>query len=202
MTNKILTELVFLIDKSGSMSGLEKDTIGSFNSLIKKMRKSTNTLVSTFFFNDKLELIYDRVPIGEIQDLSDSKYFVNGSTALLDAIGKTIHHIRHIHKYSRKEDCPQHTIVCIITDGYENSSTIYTYDEITSLIQHQETNHNWEFLFYGADIIDVGFAAGSIGISCENTHTFKHDSNGIEECFDSLCHDIISILKKNSGYKY
>ena len=141
---KDLTEVVFILDKSGSMSGLESDTIGGFNSLIEKQKKEEGeALISVVLFNDDSNVIYDRVPIDKVEPMNDKQYFVGGCTALLDAIGGAIHHIGNVHKYAREEDRPEKTLFIITTDGMENSSRKYTYDKVKKLVEKQKEKYGW-----------------------------------------------------------
>ena len=140
-TNNNITELVFILDRSGSMAGLESDTIGGFNSLIEKQKKQDGKChVSTVLFDNFSEVIHDRVELENIKPMTDKDYYVRGCTALIDAIGGAIHHIANIHKYARREDVPKHTMFVIMTDGYENASCIYTSDRVKSMIDE----HNKE----------------------------------------------------------
>ena len=148
-----MTELVFILDRSGSMSGLEKDTIGGFNSMLEKQRKEPgDAVVSTVLFDNETEVIHDRVVIADVPNLTDKEYFVRGCTALLDAVGGVIHHIGNVHKYARKEDVPEKTLFIITTDGMENASRHYTYDKVRNMIERQKERYGWEFLFLGANI--------------------------------------------------
>ena len=150
---KNLTEIVFILDRSGSMSGLEADTIGGFNSMIAKQKKQDGeALVSTVLFDNVSEVIHDRVNIRDIQPMTDRDYTVRGCTALLDAIGEAIHHIGNIHKYARPEDVPEHTLFIITTDGMENASRFYSSDRVKQMIERQKAKYGWEFLFLGANI--------------------------------------------------
>lgn len=150
---KNLTEIVFILDRSGSMSGLEADTIGGFNSMIEKQKKAEGeALVSTVLFDNVSEVIHDRVNIRDIQPMTDRDYTVRGCTALLDAIGGAIHHIGNIHKYARAEDVPEHTLFIITTDGMENASRFYSSDRVKQMIECQKAKNDWEFLFLGANI--------------------------------------------------
>ena len=134
-----MTELVFILDRSGSMSGLEKDTIGGFNSMLEKQRKEPgDAVVSTVLFDNLTEIIHDRVPIANVRDLTDREYFVRGCTALLDAVGGAIHHIGNVHKYARREDVPEKTLFIITTDGMENASRFYSYDKVSCMIKRQK----------------------------------------------------------------
>lgn len=159
-----ITELVFILDRSGSMSGLERDTIGGFNSMLERQRKEPGeAMISTVLFDNVNEVIHDRVPIARVSDLTEKEYYVRGCTALLDAVGGSIRHIGNIHKYARKEDVPEKTLFVIITDGMENASRRYTYDRVSAMIRHQKKRYGWEFLFLGANI-DAAKEAKRFGI--------------------------------------
>ncbi len=137
--NKNLTEIVYILDRSGSMSGLEADTIGGFNSMMEKQKKTgEEALVSTVLFDDESEVLHDRVPLSKVEKMTDEQYYVRGCTALLDAIGEAIHHIGNVHKYAREEDRPAKTIFVITTDGMENASRKYTYDKIQKMVKRQQ----------------------------------------------------------------
>ena len=180
------TELVFILDRSGSMSGLESDTIGGFNGMLRRQREeSADILVSTVLFDDEVEVIHDRVPIGDVPPLTEREYFTRGCTALLDAIGDSIHHIRNIHKYAREEDRPVRTMFVITTDGLENASVRHTPEKVKKLIEHQEKKHGWEFVFLGANM-DAVAVAGDLGIRRENSVEFACDVGGVRENFASL----------------
>ena len=158
---KNLTEIVFILDRSGSMHGLEADTIGGFNSMIEKQKKETGeALVSTILFDNAAEVIHDRVSLKDIRELTSRDYCVKGCTALLDAVGGAIHHIGNIHKYARPEDVPEHTLFIITTDGMENASRRYSSMEVKKMITRQKEKYGWEFLFLGANIDAVETAAG------------------------------------------
>lgn len=177
---KNLTELVFIIDKSGSMSGLESDTIGGFNSLIKKQKKEEgDALVSVVFFNDNQDVVLDRVDINKVKELTEDDYICMSCTALLDAVGDSIKHIRNIHKYARKEDIPEKTVFVIMTDGLENASEKYRYHDVKRLIERAKEESNWEFLFLGANIDAVG-EAKNLGIEEDYAVEFCCDEKGIE----------------------
>ena len=189
------TELVFILDRSGSMSGLESDTIGGFNGMLRRQRQeSADILVSTVLFDDVVEVIHDRVPIGDVPPLTEREYFTRGCTALLDAIGDSIHHIRNIHKYAREEDRPVRTMFVITTDGLENSSVRYTAKKVKKLIGHQEKKHGWEFVFLGANM-DAVAVAGDLGIRRENSVEFACDAHGVRENFASLGAMTASFIK-------
>ena len=177
---KGLTEMVFILDRSGSMGGLEKDTIGGYNSLIEKQKKEDGeALVSTVLFDHEQEILHDRVPLDKIRDMTEDDYYVRGCTALLDAIGGAIHHIGNVHKYAREEDVPEKTIFVITTDGLENASKRYSYRDVKKMIQRQEEKYGWEFLFLGANI-DVAKESGRLGIRPERAVRYVNDSAGIE----------------------
>ena len=156
-----MTELVFILDRSGSMSGLEADTIGGFNSMIAQQKKeSGEALVSTVLFANDSTVIHDRLPLSEVPPLTEKEYFTCGCTALLDAVGGAIHHIGNIHKYARREDVPEKTMFIITTDGYENASRRYDYERVRRMIERQKERYGWEFLFLGANI-DAANEAGT-----------------------------------------
>ena len=175
---KGLTEIVFILDRSGSMSGLEADTIGGFNSLVRKQRKEEGeALVSTVLFDDACEVVHDRVPMDKVEELTEETYYVRGCTALLDAVGGAIHHIGNIHKYARDEDRPEKTLFIITTDGMENASRRYTYDKVKKMVERQKEKYGWEFLFLGANM-DAIKAAGHIGIHADKAVTYQNDAVG------------------------
>ena len=179
MANKDLCEVVFILDRSGSMSGLEADTIGGFNATLEKQKKEPGEVYwSTVLFDDKHEVVHDRVPIKKIEKLTEREYYVRGCTALLDAVGRAIHHIGNIHKYARPEDVPGKTLFVITTDGMENASREYTYAQVKQMIQRQTEKYGWEFLFLGANM-DAVSVAGRMGIRPERSATFINDSVGI-----------------------
>lgn len=187
--NKNLTELVFVIDKSGSMHGLESDTIGGFNSMIseqKEMRtEQDEVFVSTVLFSDEADVVSDRVPIRYIEPMNNSQYRVGGCTALLDALGGAIRHIGNVHKYARKEDVPGKTLFVVITDGLENASRRYSHDEVRKLIDRQRSRYGWEFMFLGANM-DAVEEATSLGFSSKNSVTYCCDSAGTSLNYDAL----------------
>ncbi len=175
---KGLTELVMIIDRSGSMHGLEADTIGGFNSMIDKQKtEEGDALVSVVLFDDECEVLYDRVDIKKIERMNEKQYYVRGCTALLDAVGGAIHHIRNIHKYARPEDVPEKTLFIITTDGMENASFKYSYEKVKQMIEHEKQKYNWEFLFIGANI-DAVQVAGRFGIHSSRAVNYVHDSAG------------------------
>ena len=180
---KNLTEMVFILDKSGSMAGLESDTIGGFNSMIERQKQAEGeVLVSTVLFSNDNTVIHDRVDLRKIEPLTDRQYFVGGCTALIDAIGGAIHHIANVHKYAREEDVPERTIFVITTDGMENASLRYTSDEVKNMVKRQKEK-GWEFLFLGANI-DAVETAAHFGIGADRSVTFKNDHRGQQLNYD------------------
>ena len=181
-----LTELVFILDRSGSMSGLEADTIGGFNSMIEKQKKENGeAYVSTVLFNHESKVIHDRADLRTIRPMTEEDYSPNGMTALLDAIGSAIHHIGNVHKYARPEDVPEKTLFIITTDGFENASRRYNADEIRRKIKRQKEKYGWEFLFLGANI-DAVETASNIGIERDRAVTYRSDSEGTRLNYDVL----------------
>ncbi len=175
---KNLTELVFIIDRSGSMSGLEADTIGGFNSLLEKQKKETGeAYVSVVLFDDRTEVLYDRVDIRKVEPMNDQQYYVRGCTALLDAVGGAIHHIKNVHRYARPEDVPEKILFIITTDGMENASRLYSFDKVRRMIENEKETNHWEFLFLGANI-DAIQVAGRFGIKPSRAVNYENDSIG------------------------
>ena len=188
---KDLTELVFIIDRSGSMSGLESDTIGGFNSMIRKQKQAEGeALISTVLFDNVSEVLHDRVNEKDIQPMTEHDYTVRGTTALLDAIGGAIHHIGNVHKYARQEDVPEHTMFVITTDGMENASRYYSSDKVKKMIERQKVKYGWEFLFLGANI-DAVETASHFGIGADRAVNYNCDSEGTalnyEVVSDAIC---------------
>ena len=188
-----MTELVFILDRSGSMSGLEKDTIGGFNSMLEKQRKEPgDAVVSTVLFDNETEVIHDRVVIADVPNLTDKEYFVRGCTALLDAVGGAIHHIGNVHKYARKEDVPEKTLFIITTDGMENASHHYTYDKVRNMIERQKERYGWEFLFLGANI-DATAEAKRFGIDESMAANYRCDEVGTALNYEVISEAITSV---------
>ena len=189
MKNNI-TELVFILDRSGSMSGLEDDTIGGFNSMIEKQKKQDgDCYVSTVLFDDESEVLHDRVKLADISKMTDNDYTVRGCTALIDAIGGAIHHIGNIHKYARPEDVPEHTMFIITTDGQENASHKYTSEQVKKMIERQKENYGWEFLFIGANI-DAVETAARYGIGADRAVNYNSDSKGTQLNYEVMSETI------------
>lgn len=184
--NNNLTELVFILDRSGSMAGLEGDTIGGFNAMIEKQKKEAGkAYVSTVLFDNVSEVLHDRVHLRDIPPMTDQEYTVRGCTALIDAIGGAIHHIGNIHKYARPEDVPAHTMFIITTDGQENASHRYSSDKVKHMIERQKKKYGWEFLFIGANIDAVETAAG-FGIDRNRAVNYRADSQGTQILYDTI----------------
>lgn len=197
MKNNI-TELVFILDMSGSMQPLAGDTIGGFNSMLGKQRREPGkALVSTVVFNAKSRVIHDRVPLENVPELTVSEYIPGGCTALLDAVGGAVHHIGNIHKYARKEDVPDKTLFVITTDGMENSSRLYSQHRVKSMIERQQSRYGWEFIFLGANI-DAVQTAGDIGIDRRNAVDYHADSQGSGVLFESLSR-AVSCVRNGKG---
>lgn len=181
------TELVFIIDRSGSMSGFEADTIGGFNSMIEKQKgEGEGTVyVSTVLFDNCSEVIHDRVPITEVAPMTRADYTVRGCTALLDAIGEAVHHIGNVHKYARREDVPAHTVFVITTDGMENASRTYSSEKVKKMIKKKTEENGWEFIFLAANI-DAVQTAGDIGIGRDRAANYRQTRDGYTECYDAM----------------
>ena len=184
---KNLTELVFILDRSGSMAGLEADTIGGFNAMIEKQKKEPGeAFVSTVLFDNDSQVIHDRVDIGSIRPMTGRDYYVRGCTALLDAVGGAIHHIGNVHKYARPEDRPEKTLFVITTDGMENASRRYNYDQVKAMIQRQKEKFGWEFLFLGANI-DAAREAARFGITADFAADYHADPIGTNVAYEAVC---------------
>ena len=203
MKNNI-TELVFILDRSGSMAGLESDTVGGFNSMIEKQKKqSGECFVSTVLFDNECEVLHDRVKLSEIQRMTENDFSVRGCTALIDAIGGAIKHIGNIHKYARPEDVPEHTMFIITTDGQENASRRYTASQVKGMIERQKEKYGWEFLFLGANI-DAVETASRYGIDENHAVNYRCDSEGTQLNYEVLSEAICSVrasVPLNAGWK-
>jgi uncharacterized protein YegL len=190
---KNLTELVFILDRSGSMSCLEGDTIGGFNAMIEKQKgEPGEALVSTVLFDNETEVIHDRVDLGKVEPMTDREYYVRGCTALLDAVGGAIHHIGNVHKYVREEDRPEKTLFVITTDGIENASRKYSYDRVKMMIQRQQEKYGWEFIFLGANI-DAAKEAARFGISEDRAANYHADSKGTAVIYEAVSQAVCSV---------
>ncbi len=181
--NENATEVIFILDRSGSMGGLESDTIGGYNSMLEKQKNTEGEIrVTTVLFDDKVEKLYDNVLLNEVKPMTDKEYFVRGCTALLDAVGSTVESVGKRHKKGIR---PQKTLFVITTDGLENASCEYSYDKVKKMIEKKKEKHNWEFLFLGANI-DAAAEAGRLGISAEKAVKFKCDKKGTKLNYDVL----------------
>lgn len=195
---KNLTEIVFILDRSGSMSGLEADTIGGYNSLIERQKQEDGeAIISTVLFDDVQEVLHDRVDLNNMKPMTKKQYYVRGCTALLDAVGGAIHHIGNVHKYAREEDRPEKTLFIITTDGMENSSRRYTYEKVKSMIERQKEKYGWEFLFLGANI-DAISTAGRFGIDENHAVNYECDTEGTELNYKVLT-KAVSHVRKVAG---
>ena len=195
---KTLTEIVYILDRSGSMSGLEADTIGGFNSMIEKQKQTgEKAYVSTVLFDDRTEVIHDRVPIEKVDKITNKEYFVRGSTALLDAVGGAIKHIINIHKYAREEDRPDKSIFVITTDGMENASINYNYDQVKKMIEKEQKEYGWEFIFIGANI-DACAEAERFGIRKERAVNYIHDDRGTKLIYEGVSQAMCAAMEADS----
>ena len=185
-TKNNVTELVFILDRSGSMSGLEEDTIGGFNAMLQKQKKENGeAYVSTILFDNVSEVLHDRIKVKDVPKMTDEEYTVRGCTALMDAIGGAIHHIGNIHKYARPEDVPAHTMFIITTDGMENASVHYSSDEVKNMIERQKVKYGWEFLFIGANI-DAVETAARFGIERNRAVNYMADKQGTKILYEAI----------------
>ena len=190
---KNLTEIVFILDRSGSMAGLEDDTIGGFNAMIRKQKgEAGEAYVSTVLFDNRTEVIHDRVDIRKLAPMTRKEYYVRGCTALLDAVGKAIHHIGNVHKYAREEDRPEKTVFVITTDGMENASREYSYERVRKMIEHEKEKHGWEFLFLGANI-DAAREAARFGITEDRAANYHADRQGTAVIYEAMSEAVCSV---------
>lgn len=196
-TGSGITEIVFILDRSGSMGGLESDTIGGFNSMLDKQRgEEGKAYVSTILFDHESIVLHDRLPIEKVEHMTAEDYTVRGCTALCDAVGDAVNHISNIHKYARPEDVPERTVFIITTDGMENASRRYSGADLKRLIERQK-ELGWEFLFIGANIDSIS-AAENIGIDREYAVNYHADSTGTGVVYEAMC-DAVSAVR--SGRK-
>ena len=190
---KNLTELVFILDRSGSMAGLEKDTIGGFNAMIEKQKaEEGEAYISTVLFDNYSEVIHDRVALNDVPKLTEKEYYVRGCTALLDAVGGAIHHIGNVHKYAREEDRPEKTLFVITTDGMENASRRYSYEKVREMITRQQEKYGWEFLFLGANI-DAAREAARFGIDADRAADYHADTQGTAVIYEAMSDVVYSV---------
>ena len=202
---KNLTELVMILDRSGSMSGLESDTIGGYNAMLQKQREAEGeVLVTTVLFDDRIETLCDRVPLETLPRMTERDYYVRGCTALLDAVGRTIRHIATIHRHAREEDRPEKTIFVITTDGLENASREYSYERVKKMVEHEKEKYGWEFLFLGANI-DAIKTAGHFGINPDRAANYHSDREGTALNYavlaDTVCEMRASAAPIGAGWK-
>ena len=190
---KNLTEIVFILDRSGSMAGLEDDTIGGFNAMIRKQKgEAGEAYVSTVLFDNRTEVIHDRVDIRKLAPMTRKEYYVRGCTALLDAVGKAIHHIGNVHKYAREEDRPEKTVFVITTDGMENASREYSYERVRKMIEHEKEKNGWEFLFLGANM-DAAREAARFGITEDRAANYHADRQGTAVIYEAMSEAVCSV---------
>ena len=193
--NSSLTEIVFILDRSGSMSGLEKDTIGGFNSMMERQRNEEGeVLVSTVLFDNCSTVLHDRIRLEDVKPLTANDYYVGGCTALLDAVGGAVHHISNVHRYIREEDRPAKTVFVITTDGMENASRKYSRAKVREMIEDKK-KEGWVFIFLGANI-DAGEEAEGIGIGRENAVDYMADREGTEICYRSIGRVVSSLRRR------
>ncbi|MDY4953947.1 MAG: hypothetical protein SO073_04845 [Candidatus Onthomonas sp.] len=180
------TELVFILDRSGSMSGLEGDTIGGFNGMLERQKKEPGeAVVTTVLFDDQYELLHDRIPLQAVRPMTDRQYFVRGCTALLDAIGRTVNKVANVHRGMAEEYRPERVMFVIITDGFENASREYNWDKVKSMVEHYKAKYHWEFLFLGANLDAIGTAA-RFGISADRAVQYHSDHIGTQVNYQAV----------------
>ena len=197
--NANLTELVFILDRSGSMGGLESDTIGGFNSMLAKQQDETGECrITTVLFDDRYEVLHDRIDIKAVSAITNTEYFVRGQTALLDAIGKTINKIGGVQKNTAEEYRAAKVLFVITTDGLENASREFDYDTIKSMVEHQKSKYSWEFIFLGANI-DAVDVANRFGVARNRAQNFHNDSEGIELNYNVLSRTVSAFRESEVG---
>ena len=193
-----LTEIVFILDRSGSMAGFEEDTIGGFNAAMAEQReKEGKVLVSTLLFDDETWVLHDRLALEKIPVMTKKDYRVRGCTALLDAIGGAIHHIGNVHKYARPEDVPGRTLFLITTDGQENASHRYDSDTVKKMIERQREKYGWEFIFLAANI-DAVETARSMGIREDRAYSYEQTPTEVRANYERMCKAITSVRRRES----
>ena len=198
---KKLTELVFILDRSGSMGGLESDTIGGFNSMIAKNRKSEgDAIVTAVLFNHEITTLYDRIPIKDVPEMTENDYKTAGMTALIDAIGQTIGHIEQIHKTAKEEDVPSKTMFIITTDGQENSSKEYSSADVKKMISRLQEDKKWEFMFIGANIDSVE-TASHFGIDADHAANYKSDKKGTAVLYDAMADAVMCCMAEPQAFE-
>ena len=184
--NKNLTEIIFILDRSGSMHGLEGDTIGGYNSFLEQQKKLPGqVLLSTVLFDTQIDVLHDRVDLAKVPELTEKDYATGGCTALMDAVGGAIHHIGNVHKYAREEDRPAKTMVVITTDGMENASRRYSLAKVREMIEKEKAKYGWEFIFLGANM-DAVHEAGKFGIDADAAMNFRADGMGVRANFEAM----------------
>ena len=194
MRNNV-TELVFILDRSGSMAGLESDVVGGFNATLQRQKEEEGSLlVSTVLFDNRSFVLHDRVAGEKIPPMTEKDFQVGGCTALLDAVGGAIRHVGNIHKYARPEDVPERTVFVITTDGMENASFEFSHERVKEMIRQRQEKDGWEFLFLAANI-DAAAAAGSIGISRKRAANFRPDDAGVQACY-AMASEAISRMRR------
>ena len=200
MGNKI-TEMVFIIDKSGSMAGYESDTVGGFNSMISRQREAGGKVyVSTVLFSNRSTVLHDRVDIIQVKPMTEDDYRVGGGTALIDAIGSAIRHIGNVHKYARPEDVPESTVFIITTDGMENASYTFDSDTVKDLIKRYTEEHGWEFIFLAANI-DAVETAGNMGIRKERAMNFEATHEGVRAQYRMMSDAVLCMRSDPNTFK-
>jgi uncharacterized protein YegL len=199
--NKNLTEIIFLLDRSGSMAGLEGDTIGGFNAFVEKQSKlEGETILTAVLFDDEYEVLWNGIDANNLR-LTDKEYYVRGCTALLDAVGKTILNVGYRLSNTSEDMRPGNVIFVITTDGMENASREFSYKKIKELIKHQQEKYGWEFIFMGANI-DAAKEADNIGISIENAYSFEASEDGVEAMYNVICEAVSEKREKRSSFRW
>jgi hypothetical protein len=192
MMNINLTEIVFLLDRSGSMRGLEEDTIGGFNSFVERQRSlKGQTIITTVLFDDQYEILWNGIDAREVK-LTNKEYYVRGCTALLDAVGRTILDVGYRLSMTKESRRPGKVIFVITTDGMENASREFTYEKVKELIKHQQEKYSWEFIFLGANI-DAPIEAANIGISMDNAFDYEATEMGVRNMYRIVCEAVTNI---------